>query len=313
MRLSIEPMESESISISVIVPAYNAGKWIVRTLDSIANQTLSPLEIIVVDDASTDDTPVRVLNWLRNSNQNNVHLHRFDSNQGVAAARNFGLHLSTCQYVAFMDADDTWSPSKLKLQYEYLIQNPLVIAVGCDYTTQRDGIAIQEVSVDWSRHSMWEWLTLCRPGMLLTSTFLVKREFALSIDGFDETLSTAADTDFALRLSALGSFGQVSQSLAQYHLSEGQMHRDLDKLSEDLKRIWSKTDFETWPRHNRALTTLNLSYLRIRANTDTAGSKVWLISTTASLFLAKPLLSIHLALIKARIYFRKLRSIRQHK
>jgi glycosyltransferase involved in cell wall biosynthesis len=96
--------------ISVILPAYNAGKYIGEALQSIADQTVPVYEIIVVDDGSTDHTrevvsdfPVRYI---------------YQTNQGTAAALNAGIEQSSGDYLAFLDADDTWMPQRLSLQLQ---------------------------------------------------------------------------------------------------------------------------------------------------------------------------------------------------
>ena len=110
-------------SVSVIIPAYNSASTIIRALQSVASQTLAPLEIIVVDDASTDTTrdltttfassssiPVRVLTQTTNS--------------GPSTARNAGWDAATGDYIAFLDADDQWHPRKIELQYQVMQSRP---------------------------------------------------------------------------------------------------------------------------------------------------------------------------------------------
>ena len=112
-------------SVSVIIPAYNSANTIIRALQSVAAQTLTPQEIIVVDDASTDTTrdlaatfassssiPVRVLTQTTNS--------------GPSAARNAGWDAATSDHIAFLDADDQWHPRKIELQYPIMQTQPEV-------------------------------------------------------------------------------------------------------------------------------------------------------------------------------------------
>ena len=106
-----------SPSVSVIIPLYNKGKYIERTLFSILSQTCPPLEIIVVDDGSTDDGPEKVLKY----NNGLITLIR-QENRGPGAARNAGLAVARGKYVVFLDADDEWLPLFLERGIEHFSQ-----------------------------------------------------------------------------------------------------------------------------------------------------------------------------------------------
>ena len=105
-------------TISVIIPAYNYARYLAEAIDSALGQTYAPLEVIVVDDASTDDTP-RVLaaygQRIRAIRQ---------PNGGAGAARNTGIAAARGEYVAFLDADDVWLPRKLELQMALFDADP---------------------------------------------------------------------------------------------------------------------------------------------------------------------------------------------
>jgi len=101
--------------VSVIIPAYNASRWIDATLESARAQTLRNLEIIVVDDGSTDDTADKVAQQAQADSR--IRFLRRD-NGGVGAARNTGLEVARGQYIAPLDADDLWAPEKLELQVQ---------------------------------------------------------------------------------------------------------------------------------------------------------------------------------------------------
>jgi glycosyltransferase involved in cell wall biosynthesis len=106
-------------NISVIVPTYNCGEFIVDSVESIRRQTLPPLEIIVVDDGSTDDT-ARLVQGIDDPRIRYVH----QPNAGVSMARNAGLSLATGEYIAFNDADDLWRPEILERQMALLGHDP---------------------------------------------------------------------------------------------------------------------------------------------------------------------------------------------
>ncbi|MDR3410843.1 MAG: glycosyltransferase family A protein [Formivibrio sp.] len=108
--------------ISVIVPAHNAGKFLAAAIDSIFAQDYRPIEVILVDDGSTDNTAAIAQSYpdVR---------YAYGEKQGSAVARNTALTLSSGEFIAFLDADDLWSPNKLTVQAKYLIEHPEVNCV----------------------------------------------------------------------------------------------------------------------------------------------------------------------------------------
>ena len=112
-------------SVSVIIPAYNSANTIIRALQSVAAQTLAPLEIIVVDDASTDTTHDLVTTFASSSSIP-VRVVTQTINSGPSAARNAGWDRAIGDYIAFLDADDQWHPRKIELQYPIMQTQPEV-------------------------------------------------------------------------------------------------------------------------------------------------------------------------------------------
>src|SRR6266576_3496761 len=100
-------MRSEKATVSVVIPAYNAGAFLGEALDSVLSQTYQPLEVIVVDDGSDDETPQIVADY----NGKVTYLRR--SRGGPASARNTGVRAAKGDWIAFLDADDIWMPGLL--------------------------------------------------------------------------------------------------------------------------------------------------------------------------------------------------------
>ena len=105
-----------SVLISVIIPVYNGEKYVKDAIESIFNQSYKSIEIIVIDDGSIDNTASIVSRFPEV-------IYFFQENQGVASARNKGLSLAKGEYIAFLDADDTYLIDKLKIQMNYLLNN----------------------------------------------------------------------------------------------------------------------------------------------------------------------------------------------
>ena len=112
-------------SVSVIIPAYNSASTIIRALQSVAEQTLVPLEIIVIDDASSDATR-DLIGTFASSSPIPVRVLTQTTNSGPSAARNAGWDKATGEYIAFLDADDQWHPRKIELQYQVMESQPEV-------------------------------------------------------------------------------------------------------------------------------------------------------------------------------------------
>lgn len=116
--------------VSVVITAYNYGRYIERAIRSAMNQSLdrSQYEIIVVDDASTDETPKILENY-----SDDVRMFRMEKNVGLAHSRNLGIQKARGQYVVFLDADDYFQHDILKIQSVFLTENNRLDAVSVDY------------------------------------------------------------------------------------------------------------------------------------------------------------------------------------
>ena len=106
--------------VSIIVPVYNAERFILETVESVANQTYSQWELLLVEDCSTDGTAAMVEEYIRQRKEERIRLIRQPSNMGAARARNRGLREARGRYIAYLDADDLWAPRKLELQLAFM-------------------------------------------------------------------------------------------------------------------------------------------------------------------------------------------------
>jgi glycosyltransferase involved in cell wall biosynthesis len=167
--------------ISVIIPCYNSQKTICRAFKSIENQTLFPLEVIIVDDASTDNS-IDLLQKIKQTSAINIKLIHLPSNKGAANARNVGWGESTQKYIAFLDADDAWHPMKLEVQYKYMQNNPEISMTGHDYKV------VSDISnLNWHIYS--KCINQVNKNMMLlrnpfvTPSVMIKREVNLRFEG----------------------------------------------------------------------------------------------------------------------------------
>ena len=208
--------------VSVIIPVYNGGKFLAEAADSVLAQGVSSLELIVVDDGSTDDTR-EIAGELPG-----VIVYEYQENQGPAAARNHGLKLARGDLIAFQDVDDIWPPGRLAAQLSCLSKNPGVDIVTGLVQCLRPVVS-DNGSVDWSP---WEepWFFNSIPASVFRkSTFDV-------LAGFNETLRYGEDSDFFLRAREQGltvaklPLITLFYRLHENNMTHGKSPRDLNVL-----------------------------------------------------------------------------------
>lgn len=127
------------VPVSVVIPCYRCAQSIERAVASVAFQTASPMELILVDDASGDDTWT-VLMRLEKEHPGLVKLVRLDENQGAGSARNAGWAAASQPFIAFLDADDAWHPRKIEIQYAYMKANPDVALSGHGHRMLKENV-----------------------------------------------------------------------------------------------------------------------------------------------------------------------------
>lgn len=123
----------EKVPVSAIVPCFNSEKTIRRSLNSIKEQTYPVLEIICIDDCSTDNTTTVIEEFIRDNPNISIKLLKNNSNQGPSFSRNRGWDIAQGDYIAFLDADDAWHPQKIEIQYRWMVANPQISLCGHDY------------------------------------------------------------------------------------------------------------------------------------------------------------------------------------
>lgn len=204
--------------VTVVVPAWNAGAFLAETLASVRAQTVPPAAIIVVDDGSTDDTA-----GVAARTGPDVVVRRI-ANAGVGAARNIGWHDARTTWVAFVDADDLWAPSKLEAQ--------LTVAgsAGLVYTARRHvgDVRGAELQTAWDTlHEGDVFEALLRGNFITMSSALVRRDVLVAVGGFAEErgLGPCADWDLWLRVAHDHAVAAVGDPLVSYREHDAGMSR----------------------------------------------------------------------------------------
>jgi glycosyltransferase involved in cell wall biosynthesis len=179
-------------SISVVIPYYNGSKFIANTLDSVFRQELAPLEIIVVDDGSSNEEAQALEVF-----QNRIRIIR-QSNTGVSGARNAGISMAQGSWIAFLDQDDLWEPDKLRRQWIYIQQHPECKAV---HTAVRC-INQNGQEVIHHKHSLvFEDFLNAHPNPSYLSSTMISKDGLLLAGLFNPTLPFSQDLECFLRCS----------------------------------------------------------------------------------------------------------------
>lgn len=156
--------------ISVIIPFYNQVDWLIEAIQSVLKQTFDNFEVIVVDDGSTEN-----LDKVFDCKDPRI-LYVQQNNQGRSVARNRGLKIARGKYIAFLDADDLFFPSKLMVQYQYMEQHPEFVLTHTSYQRMnKQGELISNQSSGRYRYQHYTDLMVACP--FATPTVMVRREF----------------------------------------------------------------------------------------------------------------------------------------
>jgi len=225
--------------VSVVIPLFNAERFIRETLDSVFCQTYRDFEVIVVDDGSTDRSPTMVQTYGRD-----IRYVR-QENLDVAAARNTGIRVSQGEFIAFLDQDDVWAPQKLERQVSVFEEMPDSHVVFCDMVRWYGG--------ENTRHEKWRHRYNRRAvrgdmakALLLRcsfqpSTVMVARACFEKGGYFDESLRVSSDWDMWLRLACLNyRFRYIEEVLCFYRDHGGNTFRSSEKMEKDRFRVLKK-------------------------------------------------------------------------
>ncbi|MEZ2239030.1 glycosyltransferase [Microcoleus sp.] len=184
--------------VSVIIPAYNGDRYIVQAVESVLNQTYTNWEIIVIDDGSQDETHQVLHPYLDKIN------YIYQQNQGVAAARNRACELAQGEFLAFLDADDYFLPSKLEKQLACFDADPALDMVQTGwFIVDETGQNISDIQ-PWLQTPKLDLKSFIIYKCVRPSAMMVRRKWWEYLGGFDSHFPLAEDLDFALRLTLKG-------------------------------------------------------------------------------------------------------------
>jgi glycosyltransferase involved in cell wall biosynthesis len=195
---------SAAPTVSVVIPTYNRARTLGRAIRSVLRQSLAELELIVVDDGSTDDTPAVLATF----SDPRLRLIR-RSNGGAAAARNSGVAAATGEFIAFQDSDDEWLLDKLERQVAALRGADPAIGLALCGLVRWDGLEPHYVPNPANHAARQPDIrpAILRQNYALTSGWVVRRRHFLEVGAFDETLPPLEDWEWLIRYTAR--FGSI--------------------------------------------------------------------------------------------------------
>lgn len=228
------------VRVAVVIPAYNAGEYLAQTLQSVVDQTHKALEIIIVDDGSTDETPSICRRFAAGDSRIRI---LSTENRGVAAARNTGIQASKSDYIAFLDADDLWHSTYIQRMLSAL--QPLPDAWGAVYALHRfidtegyctrSGSSLNARDSILNRHLVFRFVGN-------GSGFMVRRAVIDKIGGYDSSyarkgIGGCEDFDFELRTAEHFKIETVPLGLVGYRSHSAAMSSDRSRMARSLLAV----------------------------------------------------------------------------
>lgn len=208
----------EKRKVSIILPTYNRAYIIKKSIESILAQTYTNYELIIVDDGSTDETE----NVIREINDERIRYSKFLANSGVCAARNYGIEVSSGEYIAFQDSDDIWHSDKLEKQMKLFeldkqvdfIYSKLRYCLNSNKSLilPNEEIAYSDKIGDIYAQLLWD-------NLIPFSSLVVKKKCLNTIGNIDDEFSALEDYDFVLRISKDYTAGFINEVLVDATIS----------------------------------------------------------------------------------------------
>jgi glycosyltransferase involved in cell wall biosynthesis len=223
---------SESPLVSVVIPAYNAQSFIQETLLSVKNQTYTHLEIIVINDGSTDETEKIAQNIAKSDARITIISIK---NSGVSAARNTGISKALGHYIVLLDADDLLAPASIAERLKKITTSNFGL-VHCDMMIiDEKGSPTGPVKSGIEGNVLDDLLAWKKTVIPTPSSVMFRKDIVNIIGGFDSRLSNNADQEFFYRVASRFSVGRVSEPLGMYRIHLNQMHKNVNLMYSDTK------------------------------------------------------------------------------
>lgn len=213
--------KKNNVRVSVIIPAYNAQEYIADAIESILTQTFEDIEIIIVDDASTDETARVALGYAAKDDR--IRLYTNKVNLGIGANRTKGIKLAFGEYICWQDADDVSLPDRIDQQVKYLDTHLRVGIVGgfIQFFDENGNGPIREYSENDTdlRKTIFRYNPVAQPASM------ARRECYDEVGGYDGSLTTSEDLEMLFRIGSQYEFANVQNVVLRYRQSASSLTR----------------------------------------------------------------------------------------
>ena len=237
--------------VSVVIPVFNAERYLRESIDTVLSQDYPEIEIIAVDDGSSDNSPAILEEYA-----DSIRIVR-QENAGSARARNAGIRCANGKYVAFLDADDMWHSAKTRIQVAHLEENPDVGLVYNDWLVINEGDehriseVMDAVQDDGTREidpdeSGWLYHKLLLDSLVHTTAAMMRKSVIDEVGFFDEALRKGQDYDYWIRASRVTRFDKIDRKLSIYRIHQGGVTQNPSPINYGARII--ENALQTWGR-----------------------------------------------------------------
>lgn len=215
--------------ISVIIPNHNYGKYLSTTIESVLKQSVGNLDLIIVDNGSTDDSREVITSYGGELTA------IYQDDLGQASSRNTGLTHAKGELIAFLDADDYWEPEKLEMQLGKLNEEYQFIYTGLRQFDSDTGLTLNSIKPKFREDCKLSYLEFPTTAIVPAgeSSALMTRALVTKVGTFNEKLNSATGRDFFRRCSNFTKFGYVDTELVNYRIHSKNMSDNAKKMMQD--------------------------------------------------------------------------------
>lgn len=267
-------ISNKEVLVSVIIPVYNSESYLEETLASVLTQTYHNLEIIVIDDGSTDDSRY-IISRFGAADKRVVSISQ--ENAGVSNARNAGINLSHGDFIAFLDADDVWMPNNIEIKLLHIQSGDFGLVHSNAQIIDSESHSMDQILIGKEGNLLEDlllWNGTCIPG---PSSVVISKQVMDSIGGFDPRLSTAADMDYFIRVAKNYRIGHVNEVSWNYRIHRSNMHSDIASMQQDILLVYKKAlENDLFPTKNLKRKAFGTMYRILGASWIGDGKKPFL-------------------------------------
>jgi glycosyltransferase involved in cell wall biosynthesis len=221
--------------VSVVILTYNRAELLRSAITSVLNQTFQDFEIIIVDDASKDNTQEALSHF----DDARLKYIRHEMNKGEGKSRNTGIANASGEFIAFLDDDDEWLPEKLKLQVDILDNDPTISAVytGCICIDKRSG-NVDSLKIPSKRGDIFQ--ELLKENFIIVSSILLRRACFETVGLFDELVPFGLDHDMWIRVSRFYQFAFITKPLVKYYIHQNRLNANFSLVAQGMEKMFEK-------------------------------------------------------------------------